>query len=82
MSQNRSKATLREEFIVCGAAGYPDPFHFDTLTDARRFALEHEFNHVKRARVAVTIRRRQTTEWEVVWMNNVALDADVKGKST
>jgi hypothetical protein len=58
---------LREEFYVCGAAGYPDPFRCDTFEDARRFALDHEFNHRLQSKVEVTIRRRLVSENEVVW---------------
>jgi PHP family Zn ribbon phosphoesterase len=58
--------TLREEFIVCGAAGYPDPFHCDTLEYARDFARRHDFNHVTKTKVKVTVRRRLVSDYEVV----------------
>jgi hypothetical protein len=75
LQDGRMAEVLREEFWVCGAAGYPDPFHCDTLERARRFALDHEFNHVQQRKVEVTILRRLVSDQEVVWANGHATDS-------
>lgn len=61
------RASLHDEFIVCGAAGYPDPVRFDTLDEAQSFALDHGFYHVTRTKAEVTIRHRLVSERQVVW---------------
>ena len=69
-AENRKlQKRLREEFVVCYAAGYPDPMRFNNLEDARIFASKHRYNHS--LRMAVTpvtpvIKRRQVSEWEDV----------------
>lgn len=61
---------LREEYIVCYAAGYPDPHapHPNTLEHARAFRDEHRINGVTKQLVdpAPFIKRRLTSGWEVV----------------
>jgi hypothetical protein len=56
--------TFREEFIVCYAAGYPDPFQCDTLKDARSFARRHSFDHSKMQAVKPVIKRRLVSDYE------------------
>lgn len=73
-----TRQNLREEFIVCGAAGYPDPYRCDTLAYARQFALEHSFNHVLKRKVEVTIRSRLVSDYEVVWTNGIEDPRDDK----
>lgn len=58
--------TLREEFIVCYAAGYPDPMRFDTLREAQAFAGRHTYNHSTRKVVQPEIKRRMVTDYETV----------------
>lgn len=55
---------LREEFIVCYAPGYPDPFrvHPPTLEKARKFAAEH----TRPGWRLPEIKRRVVSEWEDV----------------
>lgn len=67
MSQSDSPA-LREEFIVCYAPGYPDPFrpHPNTLEEARRFAAEHTFNHATNTKAEPVIKTRLVSDWEIV----------------
>jgi hypothetical protein len=62
------EAPLREEFIVCFAAGYPDPFSPtpNTLEEASRFAAEHSFDHVAGEPVQPVIKRRLSSAWEAV----------------
>lgn len=57
---------LREEFIVCYAAGYPDPYRVDTLAAARDFAGRHNFNHSLQQRVTPIIKRRWVSDYEEV----------------
>ena len=59
---------LREEFIVCGSAGYPDPYAPtpNTLQEAIRFASEHSYNAVTKEPVSPVIRRRVYSDWETV----------------
>lgn len=58
---------VSEEFIVCGAAGYPDPFrpHPNTLEEARRFARDHSVNATGE-RLRPVVRRRLVSEWAVI----------------
>jgi len=58
----------REEFMVCGAAGYPDPFrpHPNTLAEARQFAAEHSVNAVTGEAMHPVIRRRLVSDWVTV----------------
>jgi hypothetical protein len=61
---------LREEFIVCYAAGYPDPHRPlpNTLDKAMTFAREHRTNGVTGQPVdpAPLVKRRLVSDWEVV----------------
>lgn len=56
---------LREEFVVCGAAGYPDPHrpHPNTRTNAEQFAADHSFDRVAREPVQPVIRWRIVSDW-------------------
>lgn len=58
--------TLREEYIVCYAAGYPDPFPCATLEEAKRFARRHSFNHSIKKRVHPLVKRRLVSDYEDV----------------
>lgn len=55
---------LREEFIVCYAAGYDDPHtpHPNTLENARQFAADG----ARPGRRAPVVKRRYVTGWEEV----------------
>jgi hypothetical protein len=55
---------LREEFIVCYAPGYPDPFHCETLAEARSFVKRHNFDHSIKLTVVPVIKRRWASNWE------------------
>jgi hypothetical protein len=55
---------LREEFIVCYAPGYPDPFRCETLTEAQSFAERHNFDHSLKLQVVPVIKRRWVSDWE------------------
>lgn len=59
---------LREEFIVCRAAGYPDPYrpHPNTREEALRFANEHSVNASTGERVEPIVRRRVVSDWQDV----------------
>jgi hypothetical protein len=63
-----SSDTLREEFIVCYAPGYPDPYrpHPNTLEHAKQFAVEHQWNHVTNEPARPVIKRRLISDWEEV----------------
>lgn len=58
------RESLWEEFIVCHAAGYPDPYKPtpNTLEEARRFAREHTTERFP----SPVIRRRVVSDWETV----------------
>lgn len=69
MQPERTDVTdLREEFIVCHAAGYPDPFspHPNTLENARRFADEHSGPRPSGTTYAPVIKRRLASPWREV----------------
>lgn len=59
-------AGVREEFIVCGAAGYPDPHvpHPNSLVDAQRFAAEHAGPRPSGKTYTPVIKRRLVSAWE------------------
>ena len=61
---------LREEFVVCHAAGYPDPHRPwpNTLEHAQQFADEHRLSGITGEPVepAPTVKRRVVSDWEVV----------------
>lgn len=59
---------LEQEFIVCGAAGYPDPFSPtpNTLENAIRFADKHSFNKVTGSPIRPIIKRRLVSDWRPV----------------
>jgi hypothetical protein len=56
------KMPVREEFIVCHAAGYPDPHrpHPNTLGEALAFAAEHRISG------ATVVKRRLVSDWKDV----------------
>lgn len=59
---------LVEEFIVTGAAGYPDAFRPtpNTLEEARRFAADHDTNASTGEKVAPAVYARSRSEWSLV----------------
>jgi hypothetical protein len=64
------KMPVREEFIVCHAAGYPDPHrpHPNTLGEALAFAAEHRISGVTGAPVdpQPVVKRRLVSDWKDV----------------
>jgi len=65
----RLREGLTEQFIVCFAAGYPDPFspHPNTYEEAVRFADEHTVKATTGERVHPVVRRRVASSWEEVY---------------
>jgi hypothetical protein len=57
-TNERSSVKLKDEFIVCHARGYPDPFRPvpNTLERAREFVSAHDGE----------IKYRVVSEWETV----------------
>lgn len=62
--------SVREEFVVCHAAGYPDPYKPtpNTLEEARRFRDKHRWNHSigRPMDPQPVVKRRLISPWEDV----------------
>lgn len=59
---------VRVEYVVCRAAGYPDPFspHPNTLEAAREFMREHAINGLTKQPTGAFISGRLVSDWGTI----------------